>query len=125
MNKTFLAVVASIARERLRQRKLQGAGRFKHTCDSHEISNFQKLAIATEELGEIAREIFEMHDKNDFSPARLAALRKEQVQLAAVMVAWLETPSPLSGGRSHLTANNNRRACCTPATAAAGEFQTA
>lgn len=87
----MMEVFELVAAERIRQRELQLAGRFKHTCDSREISNFQKLAIATEELGEIAREIFEMHDKNDFSPARFAALKKEQVQLAAVMVAWLET----------------------------------
>ena len=88
----MMDVFGDIAAERLRQRQLLREGRFKHCCDSREISNFQKLAIATEELGEIAREIFEMHDKNDFSPARLAALRKEQVQLAAVMAAWLEKP---------------------------------
>lgn len=90
----MLEVFELIARERVRQRELLAAGRFKHCCDSREISNFQKLAIATEELGEVAREIFEMHDKNDFSPERKAALRAELVQLAAVTVAWLETGEP-------------------------------
>ena len=36
-----------------------------------------KLAVLAEEFGEVAREVFEMHDRGDFTPARRAALRKE------------------------------------------------
>lgn len=88
----LLPALRSVVAERLRQRELLAVGRFKHTCDSREISNFHKLAILTEELGEVAREVFEMHDKNDFSPERKAQLKKELIQVAAVTVAWLETP---------------------------------
>ena len=87
----MLEVFEWIARERLRQRELQAQGRFKHTCDSREISGFQKLAILMEELGEVARQVCEMHHKSDFLMQSQALLKSELVQVAAVVVAWLET----------------------------------
>jgi len=88
----MMAVFELIAQERICHRQLQAAGKFKHGCDSLEISSCFKLAVLTEELGEVAREAYEMHEHNDFTPERRAKLRQELVQVAAVTVAWLETP---------------------------------
>jgi hypothetical protein len=85
-------IYAEIDAERNRQQRLQREGKFKYSCDSTLISSPLKLTILAEEFGEVAREVFEMHDKGDFTTARKAALRKELIQVAAVAVAWLETP---------------------------------
>jgi len=88
----MLEVFELIAKERTRVRRLQAEGRFKLSTDSPLISNGLKLAIVMEEMGEVAREIFEMHDKASFTTEAKDRLRKELVQAAGTLVAWLETP---------------------------------
>jgi len=88
----MLDVFGLIAVERLRVRRLQAVGKYKFSTNSPTVSNGLKLAIVMEEIGEVAREIYEMHDKDDFTPQAKNRLRKELVQAAGTLVAWLETP---------------------------------
>jgi len=84
-----LAVLADVRAERLRQEDLVAAGAFRWTCASRdpEITDSYRLAVMTEELGEVARHVVE----ETSGPA----LREELVQLAAVAVAWAESiPEP-------------------------------
>ena len=87
---TTLALQA-IEMERGRQNELKAAGRFKYTCADLEPSESEKLAILTEELGEVAHEVNETiggHRALD-----RYALRKELIQVAAVACAWIESLS--------------------------------
>lgn len=78
--------------ERIRQDKLKAEGRFEFTCADDGLTNAEKLACLTEELGEVAQEVLTQEGR------RLArdtvgtpeALRKEIVQVAAVALAWIE-----------------------------------
>lgn len=68
--------------ERRRQESLKAQGKFSHTCADGEIGNHQKLAILTEEVGEVARALNDNEAWKD--------LYKELCQVAAVCVAWME-----------------------------------
>lgn len=84
-------IFAEIESERLRQKKLLNTGQILFTLDSPVVDNDRKLRICAEELGEIAGAL----DKLEGSPrarSRKDDLRKELIQLAACLVAWLETP---------------------------------
>jgi NTP pyrophosphatase (non-canonical NTP hydrolase) len=78
--------------ERIRQETLKAEGRFEFTCADDGLSNAEKLACLTEEIGEVAQEVLTQEGR------RLArdtvgtpeALRKEIVQVAAVALAWIE-----------------------------------
>lgn len=78
--------------ERIRQDTLKAEGRFEFTCADDGLTNAEKLACLTEELGEVAQEVLTQEGR------RLArdtvgtpeALRKEIVQVAAVALAWIE-----------------------------------
>lgn len=50
-------------------------------CSSHAVEPMTKVAVLTEEVGEVARAVLEKDD---------AAVMRELVQIAAVCVAWLE-----------------------------------
>ena len=54
-------------------------------CSSTEVAPLVKLAVLAEEFGEVARAILE-HQGDE-------RLRAELVQVAAVAIAWLETPA--------------------------------
>jgi NTP pyrophosphatase (non-canonical NTP hydrolase) len=81
--------------ERIRQDALKAEGRFEFTCADDGLTNAEKLACLTEEIGEIAQEVLTQEGR------RLArdtvgtpeALRKEIVQVAAVALAWIEALS--------------------------------
>ena len=90
--RTFADILDDIMEERGRVRKLIKAGKFKHSTDSLGISNSDKLAIVTEELGEVAQEVHEIEINGDRSPARRKRLVKEITQLAGTAIAWLQTP---------------------------------
>jgi NTP pyrophosphatase (non-canonical NTP hydrolase) len=79
------AIFDLISLERDRQHEI-----WKHShdwgrgdCSSPYVAVTTKAAVLAEECGEVARAVLE-HDE--------AALRRELVQVAAVAVAWLETP---------------------------------
>lgn len=76
--------------ERFRQEQLKAAGRFLYTCADDGMEHVGRLAVLMEEVGEVARAVLELarlandaHGKN---------LRKELIQVAAVVHAWLSAP---------------------------------
>ena len=78
------AIYDAISEERQRQHDKWGA---LHAwgygdCSSHQVSPVTKVAILTEELGEVARAVLD-HDSDQIGT--------ELIQLAAVAVAWLES----------------------------------
>lgn len=64
-------------------------GKFPWTCKAARVSHEKKLAVLTEEVGEVARAIQDLWA--DRTEAKRAHLREELVQVAAVAVAWLES----------------------------------
>lgn len=72
-----------IRAERARQRAKWGAVHAwgSGDCSSPDVAEPVKLAVLTEEVGEVARAMLD---------GRPAELRRELVQVAAVAVAWLE-----------------------------------
>lgn len=80
-----LHLFREISDERDRQEELKASGRFAETCADASMAPALKLAVLTEEVGEVARCICD-GDSN-------ARLREELVQVAAVATAWLESLS--------------------------------
>lgn len=74
--------VYEILAERERQEELKADGKFSFTCADDQLTDFQKLSILTEEVGEVARECNEGISSNN--------LRNELAQVAAVALAWME-----------------------------------
>ena len=79
------SVYALIDAERARQAAKWG-GPGPHVwgqgdCSSSDVADIVKVAVLTEEVGEVARAVLEVD---------LEHLRRELVQVAAVAVAWLE-----------------------------------
>lgn len=86
------AALCNVKHERFEQERLKAEGRFRFTCADSELSHGEKLAILTEEVGEVAQQVLEQPDRRlafDTSGSR-AELRKELTQVAAVAVAWIE-----------------------------------
>lgn len=77
-----------ISAERARQELLKRKGRFKFTCADPEMTDYDCLAVLTEELGEVARAVQER--SGAVSDVHLLDLKRELVQVAAVAVAWFE-----------------------------------
>ncbi len=80
--------------ERLRQQNLLKIGKHPFTCATAGIPIERKLAILTEEVGEVARAVNELIAGHPFDHRRVkikAELHKEITQVAAVAVAWLES----------------------------------
>lgn len=73
--------------ERARQEELKHSGKFTHTCADAGLHPGQRLAILTEEVGEVARELC---DANPNSLESHHRLKTELVQVAAAAVAWIE-----------------------------------
>ena len=78
-----------IHQERERQEQMFRDGTHDFTCSCHTVSFFRKLRVLTEEVGEVAQAI-ELVEKID-NPGRRQHLLDELIQVAAVLVAWLET----------------------------------
>lgn len=73
----------------LEERKRQEAKHPEYTCAGTRLGARDKLAVLTEEVGEVAHELCE-----GLKPAAIIdrkALRAELVQVAAVAFAWLES----------------------------------
>lgn len=82
-------VLQRIRRERGRQEELRRSGRFTHTAATPGITPADRLAILTEEVGEVAGEVLGFSglasDRGNGD-----RLRKEVLHVAAAAVAWLE-----------------------------------
>lgn len=76
-------VFAAIVAERARQERKWGQAHEhgKGSCASPDVDEFVKVAVLTEELGEVARALMDNEREN---------LKTELVQLAACCAAWLE-----------------------------------
>jgi NTP pyrophosphatase (non-canonical NTP hydrolase) len=79
-----------IAKERERQERLKVEGRFKYTCADKTLTTGEKLAILTEELGEVAHAV-KVRAALTTNRTDDADLRKELVQVAAIALAWVES----------------------------------
>lgn len=79
--------------ERLRQFALKEQGRFKYTPSDPQLTWMQRLAMLTEELGEVARECLALDGIVQEQP-NVGKLKKELTQLAAVAVACIEATYP-------------------------------
>lgn len=86
--------LAAVAAERERQRQLWVEETIPFNCDAEDIALGDKMAVLTEEVGEVATEVNQancsLHPK-----VHLERLRVELIQVAAVAVAWAESlPTP-------------------------------
>ena len=80
--------MAEIVRERERQDTFVENGTFPWNCSSPTAPPEYKLAVLSEEMGEVASAMLgDMGDKR----AHDHVLRKELLQVAAVAVAWAES----------------------------------
>jgi len=104
-------VLLEVSEERMRQETLKEQGKFLFSCADKGLSEAEKLAVLSEETGELANEvtelIIEMSKLMKFRmtpEARAAGIenvvkdykgraRKELIQVAAVAVAWVEALS--------------------------------
>lgn len=83
---TFDDAVRLISKERERQQRLHGHE--NHLWEEDGI----KLAVLTEETGEVARALLDSRTCHKHDRERMAAeLRDELVQVAAVAIKWLES----------------------------------
>lgn len=92
-NHTLGTALCNVKNERFQQERLKAEGRFRFTCADLELSHAEKLAILTEEVGEVAQQVLEQPDRRlamDSSGDR-EHLRRELEQVAAVAVAWIES----------------------------------
>ncbi|WP_001021128.1 hypothetical protein [Leptospira interrogans] len=75
--------------ERIRQERLQQTDLIPYTAASINVTNYQKIAILAEEVGEISKVLNDYH-KTDADQLS-SDLKLELIQAAAVCVAWLES----------------------------------
>lgn len=83
--------LSDVNEERFRQEELRRSGKFYWTCADVGPSDEAKLAVLSEEVGEVARLVVE----SVIDPKRRdkKKLREELIQVAAVAVAWAEALS--------------------------------
>lgn len=88
------SVLLEVGHERLRQERKcaekLAEGLDWYTCASDRIADGDKLAVLTEEVGEVAKECCDIRAEGDSPEARLR-MRTELIQVAAVAVAWAES----------------------------------
>lgn len=84
-------IYGEIKHEIARQILLRAQGRFTHTPKDSGVPDFVKFGILSEELGEVARCVL-ANSRLVQESASVDNLREELVQVAAIAVAWLETP---------------------------------
>lgn len=78
-------VLFLVYHERIRQEGLKASGRFEHTAADSGCSDLARLAMLTEEIGEVARALQRAaHDPEQ-------DLRSELIQCAAICCAWVES----------------------------------
>jgi hypothetical protein len=92
----MMEMFEAIAQERIHQKRLLAGGAILFNCDSPIVDDDRKLRILTEKLGEVAQAIDRIEKINPKQKALLKVaknhLRAELKQVAAIAVAWLETP---------------------------------
>ncbi len=87
--KNTKVILAEVFDERWRQERLRQEGKFPATCATpNGLLEADKLAVLSEEFGEVARHIVEA--RIDASRRKPKELRKELIEVAAVCVAWVE-----------------------------------
>jgi len=77
-----------IEQERLSQQVCKDKGKFKFICSDKEMNELEKIAVLTEETGEVATAVLV---REGLATDKNTNLKKELVQVAAVAVAWLES----------------------------------
>lgn len=97
----LMEVFEMVAAERIHQKRLLAGGVILFNCDSPIVDDDRKLRILTEELGEVANALDRLEKalakkirQGDTGAIKAARnhLQTELIQVAAVAVAWLETP---------------------------------
>lgn len=113
----FMDAMQLISAERIRQKELLRDGKILFNCDSPIVDDHRKLRVVTEELGEVAREIDCLeHARSEVVRNTIRTrLKVELTQLAAVAVAWRETPV-LNGGSEREFAQTNQSGLTSAAT---------
>ncbi len=87
-NSLFATIL--VLQERKRQDALKASGRFTYTCADQAMGDMEKLAVLTEEVGEVARALLEKSRLVTDIKATPPALKTELIQVAAICVAWIE-----------------------------------
>lgn len=82
-------VVQEVFDERQRQQQLVREGKLPFNCADRDIPHQRKLPVLVEEVGEVAKEVYDV-DRGTV-PFASKRLREELIQVAAVAVAWLES----------------------------------
>lgn len=85
-------ILIEVDSERLCQERLKSEGRFRFTCADNELANAEKLVILVEEIGEVARQVL-TQEKDCLAYDTIGTrddLRKELIQVAAIVIAWVE-----------------------------------
>jgi len=77
-------IAFAVDQERQRQRELFADGKIPFECSSPKVHPAIKLAVLTEEVGEVAKEVLPR-------TGDLGNLKTELVQVMAVCHAWLES----------------------------------
>ena len=83
-------VMMLVLKERRRQEQLKKEGKFYFDCGEKAVSHIRKLAVLSEEFGEVAKLICDL-DSSVKPTFTTEELRKELIQVAAVCVAWVES----------------------------------
>lgn len=88
-------VLNDVLAERERQEQLVIEGRYPSSAADPELSNYVKLTVLAEEVGEVAQEVSTLAGRRQCrgTLGTPEALRKELVQVAAIAVAWIEALS--------------------------------
>lgn len=76
-----LDIIDLILKERHRQNTLKAEGKFPYTCADPELTDSERVVILTEEIGEVCRAVHDHLDENK---------KEELIQVAAIVLAWLE-----------------------------------
>lgn len=84
-------IYGEIHDEIARQVVLQKQGRFTHTPKDSGVPDFVKFGMLSEEFGQVARCVL-ANARLVQESASVDNLRQKLVRVAAIAVAWLETP---------------------------------
>jgi len=91
LNDYQIRIYGEIEHEVSRQVLLQEQGRFQHTPKDSDLPDTSKFGMLAEELGEVARCVLANAGLVQEKPS-MVNLREELVQVAAIAIAWLESP---------------------------------
>ena len=88
----MMEAVRLVIHERERQEVRKAEGRFQYTCADDGMTNYEKIVVLMEEVGEAAQEalVLDGHRQARGALGTEEGLRKELIQVAAVAVAHIE-----------------------------------